>query len=362
MRIVYIHKAEFHKRPPVISVVLILVELGFDVVLITRGISDELYERLSTMKVEIHIIPISYKKAKIIDYLNFRIKSLKIITAVKNKSRDVILWIEGAQTIVSLLGKIKNLSYVLQIQELHENSKVQQFAISKTINHAKVVFMPEYNRTVIYQVWYRLKKRPIVLYNKPYFLPSNSELQNLKEKYKNKLIQFEGKKVILYQGGISSVRMLESLALALTKMGDEFILLMVGKENEAGYIDKLKQINSSVVHIKPLPAPDYLVFSTIAYIGYVCYAPTSLNNAYCAPNKINEYSAFSLPMIGNDIPGLKIIESSKSGINVNVDDIDSIIKGIMQIDKNYTFFKDNARSIFNGIDNKETISQALTNF
>lgn len=364
MKIVYIHKAEFHKRPPVISAVLILAELGYEVILITCGISPELHKRLAEMGIVINVIPQNenHNHNKIIGYIRFRQKVKKIINNIKKANEKNILWIEGAYTIVSLFGVIHKFPYILQIQELHEDSRIQKFAISRTIHNAKVVFMPEYNRTVIFQIWFGLKTRPVVLPNKPYFLPRESELQELKNKYKNQLTQFVGKKVILYQGGISSERMLENLAEALKTLNNEFVLLLVGKEHEKGYIDKLKKIYNSVIHIPFLPAPDYLVFSTIAYIGYVCYAPTSLNNAYCAPNKINEYSAYSLPMIGNDIPGLKsIFELNNSGIIIDDNSIESIVNGIVQIDSNYAFYKENASNIFKKIDNKEIIASSLRN-
>jgi len=262
---------------------------------------------------------------------------------------------------LALSGRIKKYPYILQIQELYENSKILLKVISKVIHGAKAVFMPEYNRTFIYQIWFNLKNRPFVLPNKPYFLPDKSELEILKDKYKEQLQKIEKKKVILYQGGISKVRMLEYMAKAIKEINDDYILVLLGNEQESGYIDKLLSINNkSIVHIPFLPAPDYLVFSTIAYIGYVCYAPTSLNNAFCAPNKINEYSAFSIPMIGNNIPGLKtIFDLSKSGVIIEENNIESVKKAILKIDANYKFYKENAKNIFNMYDNKNTISTVL---
>ena len=80
---------------------------------------------------------------------------------------------------------------------------------------------------------------------------------------------------------------------------------------------------------------------------------------FCAPNKINEYSLWSIPMIANDIPGLKNILKNIAGVILpNVDEF-SLKKAINKIEKNYQTFKKNSSRIFLGIDNESTISENL---
>ena len=152
------------------------------------------------------------------EYLQFR-QSVK--RRLKELSFDY-LWIEGAITIRSLGKFIRRYRYMLQISELHDNSKPQLKAISKVIRQAKLVFMPEYNRTVFYQIWFRLKNRPVTLPNKPYFIPSRNELENLKHKYGEQLKIFETHKVILYQGMIFEERDLSNFIRAIKELGSEY--------------------------------------------------------------------------------------------------------------------------------------------
>ena len=43
----------------------------------------------------------------------------------------------------------------------------------------------------------------------------------------------------------------------------------------------------------------------------------SLNRAFCAPNKIYEYSGLRIPAIGNEVPGLvNTIGAAKAGVCV----------------------------------------------
>lgn len=362
MKIIIIHKNKLVNMPPVISAILNLKELGHDVVLIDNEVNDYWRNRLRLLNVKIYELPMHGRNilSKVINYLTFRYKVFDILKKETNQSDDVLLWIEGANTIVSLGTHLKNYKYVLHILELHEQSKMQLKAIGKVIHEAKAVFIPEYNRTCIYQAWFNLKKRPYLLPNKPYFLPSEEELQKIKIKYNDNLKVLEGKKVLLYQGGVSTTRMLDSIAKANVKLGYKFQLVILGPEQDAGTVKKVKEIDTTVVYIPFLPAPDYLVYTSIAHIGYVCYRPTSLNNLYCAPNKINEFSAFSVPMLGNDIPGLKyIFQETGSGVVADMSDVDDVTEKLLQIDNNYKNFKSNAYKIYANSDNVKTIKQAL---
>ena len=127
-------------------------------------------------------------------------------------------------------------------------------------------------------------------------------------------------------------------------------------------VSKYKAIDENLVHINFIPAPDYLLFTSMAYIGILTYNPSSLNNMYCAPNKIYEYSKYSLPMLGNDIPGLKYaIGPYNAGVIVDEDSVESIEKGIIEIDNQYEKFKANSTRIYTEQDNMTIIKNALKN-
>ena len=362
MKIIVINKAMSGKRPPVISVLFILVDLGYKVTLITCDISDKFNKMISDKGIDIYIIPLSNSSLllnKFINYLKFKLLVFRYLDKTYSNNKTLI-WIIDAPTIIALGGKLNKYKFILQIQELHEGSKLYYRGISKVINNAEVVFMPEYSRTFLYQLWYKLNKTPVLLPNKPYFTQKKSYFNTISEKYLNDYPVLKNKKIILYQGGISSVRMLEQIAQALLFF-DNYILLLVGNEYEDGYIKIIQKINSSTLHIPYIPAPNYLALTNIAYIGYVCYNPSSLNNIFCAPNKINEYSYFSLPMIANNIPGIKnIFDKYNPGVIVD-DNTNSICNAIKEINTNYGQYKKNSLMICEEIDNKEKINTILNN-
>jgi len=360
MNIIYIHRANFNKRPPVISCVLNLLSLNHNVVLITTGITNRLRDELETKGAQIIIVP--YKMHNnffelITHTIKYRNQIKKILK--RFKMNNYVLWIEGNYTIGSLFGIINNYSYILQIQELHKN-KIEFHLIKQVIHKALIVFMPEYNRAFLYKVFFKLKDIPTILPNKPYFIPSTEEMNILKNKYSDIIRSIEGRKIILYQGGLSKERDSSPFIKAISKLENKYVLILMGKDY--GVMEQYKSLDRNIIHIPFISAPDYLVITSLAYIGIVTYVPDSLNTIYCAPNKIFEYSAFSIPIIANDIPGLKYpIQQFSNGIIIDDKDYNSIISAIKTIENNYYNFSISSRNFYDSIDNKKIIENALNN-
>lgn len=360
MHIIYIHKDRFAKRPPVISALLILNDLGHKVTLIDEEVSDYWKEALRKRSISFYETATTIHGgtvSKLLSYHRFRKKVLEILGHVIEDKYQTIVWVEGAQTIVALGKKLNDYRHILQIQELHEKSKRQLKAIAQVIHSAEVVFMPEYNRTVLYQVWFKLKKRPVLLPNKPYFLPTKDELSEYREKYPEQVELFKKYKAVLYQGHIHPERDLTAFVKASKKFPKDYRLVLMGKDH--GDLSRYKEINPSIIHIDFIPAPEYLLFTSLCHIGVVTYSPCELNTAYCAPNKIYEYAAFGKPMIGNDVPGLQIVKSSNAGLLIDEQNINSIVEAIEKIEINYNKYSNGAKELFRMYDNKDIIRNAL---
>lgn len=359
MKIIYIHKEEVHKRPPVLSAITHILALGYDVELITCGCNKAVKEKLENADVKIHIVPYcraTKKAGKVLEYINFRKDTYKVLEQIYDS--DSILWIEAGATVMALGVGIKKYRYILQIQELYELEKRMLSAISKVIKGADAVFVPEYNRAVLYQVWFKLQNRPYVMPNIPSFFASSEEIDQYKKKYKDYLAQIEGKRIIIYQGYIGIERPLHNYVRAIKELGNKFQLVLVGKD--CGALQQYREILPNLIHIDYLPSPEYLFFTQNAHIGIVTYDPLCLNNAYCAPNKVFEYAIYKLPMLGNDIPGLKyLIEPYEVGKIVDDSDVQDIRRAIEEIDKDYQRYSDNTSRLFKVYNNKNLIGKIL---
>lgn len=362
MRVFVVHKSELQSIPPVISVIILLKRLKYDVAVIDEGINISWKQKLDTMGVDYYEIsrPCSWGTFinKLLSYVKFRLAVRKILKSRFCSNKD-LLWVEGAYTVVSLRNILEQYKFVLQISELHEQSKVQIWSLSKYINKAERVFMPEYNRTFIYQAWFKLDQRPIVLPNKPYFLPRIDELNNLIPKYKSYVDLFKTKKVILYQGWINkATRDMTPFVKTVSLLDDSYRLVMLGHADQES-LNSYKKNYPSLVHIDFIPAPDYLLFTALSYIGVVTYNPDRLNHIFCAPNKIFEYSSFGKPIIGNCLPGLDIITNYNCGYLVDFNNVEKIKSVIDEISSNYDMYSSNSRKMYKSVDNLETIKDAL---
>lgn len=362
MNIIVINKEIFNRRPPVISTILNLSDLGYNVTLITVEINEFWLKELNSRGITVYVVPDFIKRnrfSKIIEFLRFRRLVFSILHNNGLDNYDNLLWVIGGNTIYSLGIKLKKFRFILQIQELHEQDKNYLRSFKRIINSAEKIFIPEYTRALLYKVWFGLKDVPTVLPNKPYFMPDKKALYTLENKYSSIIDKISNSKIILYQGIICKDRDLSNYIKAISKINDKYTMVLLGPD----YDDMVKQykiINPNIIHIDFIPAPDYLIFTQRAHIGILSYSPISENNIFCAPNKMFEYSAYGVPMIGNNILGLSLpIQTNNMGIIINEADPSSIIQAIETIENNYVAFSKNGKLFFDSIDNKATIAKCL---
>ena len=208
--------------------------------------------------------------------------------------------------------------------------------------------------------WYELADRPYVMPNKPYEHPRerNQPIDGLCQEVISRIRE---SRIIIYQGLISSDRDLEKLAYALRDLDKDYSLLLMGKEVTES-ISKLQSIYPKTYYVGYIPAPLHLGVTSYGHIGVANYDDSSLNNLFCAPNKIYEYAGFGIPVLGSSVPGLiNTIGRSKAGICVDFDDINSIKEGIETIDENYSEFHRNALIFFQETDNLAIMEEIIRN-
>lgn len=369
MRVVLIHRNTFQNRPPLVSLVKTMVKYDVIPTVITAGLNEEYKAYFREKGIEYYVVPFSLTRERFSSYKNYINAKRwgkavnKLITRFSNK--DTLLWIEGNYTFTALNTKLVNsFKHVLQIQEMFDDPGLKGYLYKKVISSlsrsAEAVVVPEYNRAFIYKLQFGLNRLPYILPNKPAFVPDVKTLESLHEKYK----QYDGffeKKVILYQGIISSSRssyipILD--ALERIDNNNEYLFVFLGRDT-SGYVGSLKSRGYNVEHIPFVPAPEYLYFTSRAYIGIVNYTANCLNNVYCAPNKIYEYSAFGVPMLANDIPGLRytIGVNNCGSLYSNIDDVEDAIRQVIQ---NHDTMAEKARQFFVNTKYDESLKGVLS--
>ena len=167
-----------------------------------------------------------------------------------------------------------------------------------------------------------------------------------------------GRKFVIYQGIFQDYDYLKIVAEVLAKDFPDYCLVMMGIDRH-NIVDKIKNINPNTIYSDYIPAPKHLEVTSNADLGLLFYNPDSLNKAFCAPNKIFEYSFFGLPILGNNIPGLEnTIGRANAGECVEFEP-ESIRVAIHRLIENYEYYSGNAKTFYNSVDNIATMSMIV---
>ena len=141
---------------------------------------------------------------------------------------------------------------------------------------------------------------------------------------------------------------------------DQLITNQFLEDNDLdAHVEKIKAVYSDVEYVSYIPAPYHLEITSYAHIGIVFYRNDALNKVFCAPNKIYEYSGFGIPMLANDIPGLKNTVGNAGAAECMELKANNIINAIQNIEADYDTYSENAKKFFAGTDNLKTMEKLM---
>lgn len=372
MKIITVLVGDVYLFPPVLSLLNTFEKMNIDSTLITTKSKKNL--KKDYLKTNVEEINLDYeniknpmKKLLILPFISKRLWFL----IEKYYDKDSILWVVTDVTIKYLGNKLMSKNYVLHLMELSENlyyyHKIPFFKMNKEKigNNALAIIVPEYNRAHIIKALWSLKNIPLILPNKPYIANQTNRNSFIEDEKAKKIIEKIGnKKIILYQGIISKERPLEMFIKAVDKYEGKYAFVIMSRGENV-----YKNIKSKNFYFIPFVAPPkHLQITSYAHIGVLSYIPTNetgyspLNSLYCAPNKTFEYSMFGIPMLGNNIPGLKyLFGTQENGICFENFSVKDICEAIDKIESNYTKYSVNSLKYFNKCDYEKFIFNILRN-
>lgn len=340
--IVIVHKTCVSDYPPLLAFIKYLNKKGYKIYLVLGFEKGNLIEELNKLCYKVHLTHIKPSSNKLLYWFKIRKIFWKIMH--ENRYEDKLIWIPAADTTLALGKKLLALNYVLNLYELFDYSPRYIKGLEKFAKNAKLIICSNLDRANILRVWWKLGKTPDVILNKPYSELSERNLF-LTDELAGLLEPIKDKKKIIYQGIISPERELEGICRYINQ-SENFALIIMGKETD--YLKKLKTICPSIVHIPFVAPPYHLHVTSHADIGILTYDHSSLNNIFCAPNKLWEFSNFSIPMVGNDIPGLlNTIVTNRMGECIDFQKEEQVAKTLHSILENYTEYSKNAKSFYN---------------
>lgn len=211
------------------------------------------------------------------------------------------------------------------------------------VREADVVVVPEENRAWLTYFAANLATKPLVLPNIPIDHPRQRtgvpEIALARQKD-------AGKKVVLYQGYIHlEKRCLAELFRAVAILPEQFVLaIMPVPDADSNQVERARTeirrlgLEARVVWLESRNAPYHLDVLAQADVGVGLYRPTSLNQVYCAPNRLYEFTGFGLPVVLPKFPGLEQLSAKYPGIvTCDPEDENSIAAAVLQLADNEVY-------------------------
>lgn len=127
----------------------------------------------------------------------------------------------------------------------------------------------------------------------------------------------------LFQGLLTHGRGLEELLRAWKDVPSNAQLFLRGPDSDfksslIRLVTELKISDNSVVFLPAVSEDELVKEAKLFDVGIVPYPPSNVNNINCCPNKLSQYMAAGLAILGNDTAYVKeIVTKSESGVIVD---------------------------------------------
>lgn len=362
MKLVIVLLTHIDNLPPARNLLISLTKINVKVELVTMyssALPKQIYE---ANNINIHDVQQKISSNKIEALKNRFIRRKKVRSIIEKLMSDQdVVWTVTDYDAMEVGPILNNYRHVMQLMELihdipfFDEMPFLKAHIEKYGRTAEMIIVPEYNRAHIQKAYWKLKKTPKVLPNKPTVDSQKYNITNISPEVAEVLRKIGNRKIILYQGVFGYERVLDQFIEAVESLGNDYCMLLMGRND-----DELKKILDKypkTFFIPFIAAPNHLAITSRAYIGILSYVITNnirhydpLNALYCAPNKLYEYACFGVPMIGNDIPGLRIpFEKNNIGRCAELK-VDSIVNTIREIENDYTDMSKSCIDFYNSID------------
>ena len=371
MKLIVVLLTHIDNLPPARSLLMSLAKKDVDVKLITMYSYALPEEIRQNPRFEICDLQEKIETNRIKCLFNRFARRKKLRALINAAAPDDIIWTVTDYDAMECGDALKGHRHVMQLMELIEDIPVfdelpfYKAHIDRHARNAVCVVVPEINRAFIQQTMWHLKNTPFVLPNKP-TVPFSQKNMPIKDETARAVIEkIKDKKIVLYQGVFGYERVLDQFIEAVEKLGDDYCMLLMGRDDEESR--KLRAAYPKAHFIPFLSAPEHLTVTSYAHVGVLSYVNHEnirhfmpLNAVYCAPNKIYEYAAFGVPMVGNCIPGLltpfshyRIGECAKKLTS------DAIARAILKIESDYENMSRNCRTFYEDTDFDSIVGEIL---
>jgi glycosyltransferase involved in cell wall biosynthesis len=246
-----------------------------------------------------------------VKYAEFLVKSLAALL----RSRADVYHAHDLEALIPawIAARLTRVRVIYDSHELFTERLIEMRAVWRAIEHFLIrrvdaVIAASEERAVIMRDEYGARGLPTVIANCPPWLGKPAE-STVRDRLP---VERRETRIVLYQGGLSPGRGLETLTRAAGLFEPNAVLVFVGAAN--GYSESVLQplveaqgLRERVFFVAPVDATEVVSFIRTADLGVVIYQNTCRNNYYCAPNKVYDYCMAGLPVVGSDFPPLRTL-------------------------------------------------------
>jgi glycosyltransferase involved in cell wall biosynthesis len=312
MRVLMVVQAMADTLPPALTAARCMANAGAQVSIVAVGCGVGARKYLSKHGVILHDLGAIVYPNTVAGRACLRARFFLATRDILRTAHWDVLWFHAAhgmqyRSLLSTSGK-------LIVAHAHELAYGESGWLARrqvaTIRAADVCITPEPNRAWLHKVESQSKAKFFVIPNRPAadMFPARVESSTALEVYRKTGGTAVVQRLLIYQGLIARMRCVcEIIAAFRTLAMPDVGLLLLGSGSDESYCAEVSQHakNDARIAVAPrIDAPDHLKVTSGCCGGILLYAPTCLNNIYCAPNKIYEYAHFGIPMLMPEYPYL----------------------------------------------------------
>ena len=346
--------------PPLLTVALELRALLSKVTVVTSSCSERLRQYLLDHNISVLPCAPEYGPRNIADKLlmdhTFRRRAWGFI---KSSGDRKLLWVGNEHTALVLGGDLWRYRSAFHVLELNDSRWLLRGLVKYHCRRASCHVVPSPHRAWLLRSWYKLRSTPFVLPNVP-TVPNRARTQFITDPQARRVLAGlpANTRLLLYQGLIQADRNIEPIAHAV-RLLPNWRLVVMGRETP--YLAVLKRACPSLLYVPYVSPPNHLEITSHAHVGVVVYDDSTLNNVFCAPNKIFEYAAYGIPMLTNDVPGL-VDTVGRFGAGICLSDLSSerVTDALRSLDNSYDTFAVCAARLYDAQQCRATMEQVCS--
>jgi len=300
--------------PPLMTAAASLARHGAKVVVVAAGTSEKCERYLRSRNVTVRALPFrSYPRAGIARFLiQLRFLALYVFSILRD--RPDVVWYHCGH-VMRFAWLVPSRVVVAHAHEHYPEGTSLDLAQRAVARRASVCITPEENRSWMLRLGSRTRARSFVIPNRlddyPEFGPQDAGFA------REMFLRCGGdprcRRFAIYQGCFQEGRCLKEIITAFRMLpSEETGLILLGGNRGDRYAEeilRLAKADSRIAVVPWIAPPGHLRVTSGCAAGFLLYAPTTLNNVYCAPNKLFEYAHYGIPTILPDYPGLTAVNS-----------------------------------------------------